>query len=225
VVKPQFRQKMAKAKVLGLNMRNADPGFIKAIVPVRVDHSKIIIVDGIEAMFVGMNFYATTAKNHDAMVRVTGPFVRELEISFSNNWNCVRNGAPYAPISIYDKTAALRRMRMRLLEKGYSSCIGDLTLTEPHMRNTRSVLIEKFYAAAKSIEVEQYLGHRVYKLQQRSVSIELRTVRVHRRPGDRKRLFNHLRDRLEYLERTCPQAESQKQDHQYLFRHDLLKRL
>lgn len=157
VVKPQYRQKMSKAKSLGLNVRNADPGFIKAIVPVRVDHSKIIIVDGIEAMFGGMNFSDTTAKNHDAMVRVTGPFVRELEISFSNNWNCVRNGAPYAPINMYDETAALERMRLRLLEKGYSSCVGDLTLTAPYMLNTRSVLIEKFDAAAKSIEVEQLL--------------------------------------------------------------------
>ena len=157
VVKPQYRQKMSKAKSLGLNVRNADPGFIKAIVPVRVDHSKIIIVDGIEAMFGGMNFSDTTAKNHDAMVRVTGPFVRELEISFSNNWNCIRNGAPYAPITMYDETAALERMRLRLLEKGYSSCVGDLTLTAPYMLNTRSVLIEKFDAAAKSIEVEQLL--------------------------------------------------------------------
>jgi phosphatidylserine/phosphatidylglycerophosphate/cardiolipin synthase-like enzyme len=157
VVKPQYRQKMSKAKSLGLNVRNADPGFIKAIVPVRVDHSKIIIVDGIEAMFGGMNFSDTTAKNHDAMVRVTGPFVRELEISFSNNWNCIRNGAPYAPINMYDGTAALERMRLRLLEKEYSSCVGDLTLTAPYMLNTRSVLIEKFDAAAKSIEVEQLL--------------------------------------------------------------------
>jgi phosphatidylserine/phosphatidylglycerophosphate/cardiolipin synthase-like enzyme len=157
VVKPQYRQKMAKAKALGLRVRNADPGFIKALAPVRVDHSKIIIVDGVEAMFGGMNFSDTTAKNHDAMVRVAGPFVRELEISFSNNWNCIRNGAPYSPITMYDETAALERMSLRLLEKGYSSCVGDLTLTAPYMRNTRSVLLEKFDAASKSIEVEQLL--------------------------------------------------------------------
>ena len=157
VVKPQYRQKMSKAKELGLNVRNADTGFIKAIVPARVDHSKIIIVDGVEAMFGGMNFSDTTAKNHDIMVRVAGPFVRELEISFSNNWNCIRNGSPYAPITMYDKTVALQRMQMRLLENGYSSCAGDLTLTSPYLRNTREVLIEKFDAATKSIEVEQLL--------------------------------------------------------------------
>jgi phosphatidylserine/phosphatidylglycerophosphate/cardiolipin synthase-like enzyme len=157
VVKPQYRQKMSKAKELGLNVRNADTGFIKAIVPARVDHSKIIIVDGVEAMFGGMNFSDTTAKNHDAMMLVAGPFVRELEISFSNNWNCIRDGAPYAPITIYDETAALERMRLRLQENGYSSCTGDLTLTSPYLRNTREVLIEKFAAATKSIEVEQLL--------------------------------------------------------------------
>ena len=157
VVKPQYRQKMSKAKELGLNVRNADTGFIKAIAPARVDHSKIIIVDGVEAMFGGMNFSDTTAKNHDAMVLVAGPFVRELEISFSNNWNCIRDGAPYAPITIYDETAALKRMQSRLREEGYSSCSGDLTLTSPYMRNTREVLIEKFEAATKSIEVEQLL--------------------------------------------------------------------
>ncbi|MDA9961989.1 phosphatidylserine/phosphatidylglycerophosphate/cardiolipin synthase family protein [Opitutales bacterium] len=157
VAKPQYRQKMSKAKELGLNVRNADPGFIKAIAPARVDHSKIIIVDGVEAMFGGMNFSDTTAKNHDAMVRVAGPFVRELEISFSNNWNCIRDGAPYAPISIYDETAAKKRMQMRLQEEGYSSCAGNLTLTSPYLRNTRVRLIEKFDAATKSIEVEQLL--------------------------------------------------------------------
>ncbi len=157
VAKPQYRQKMSKAKELGLNVRNADPGFIKAIAPARVDHSKIIIVDGVEAMFGGMNFSDTTAKNHDAMVRVAGPFVRELEISFSNNWNCIRDGAPYAPISIYDETAAKKRMQMRLQEEGYSSCAGNLTLTSPYLRNTRVCLIDKFDAATKSIEVEQLL--------------------------------------------------------------------
>jgi phosphatidylserine/phosphatidylglycerophosphate/cardiolipin synthase-like enzyme len=157
VVKPHYRQKMSKAKALGLNVRNADPGFIKAIVPVRVDHSKLIIVDGVEAMFGGMNFSDTTAKNHDIMVRVSGPFVRELEISFSNNWNCIRDGAPYAPITIYDKTAALGLMKSRLEEDGYSSCTGDLTLTAPYARDTHRILIEKFDAATKSIEVEQLL--------------------------------------------------------------------
>ena len=157
VVKPQYRQKMSKAKELGLNVRNADTGFIKALVPARVDHSKIIIVDGVEAMFGGMNFSDTTAKNHDAMVRVAGPFVRELEISFSNNWNCIRDGSPYAPIAIYDEAAAQERMQIRLQETGYSSCTGNLTLTSPYLENTREVLIEKFDAATKSIEVEQLL--------------------------------------------------------------------
>ncbi len=157
VVKPQYRQKMSKAKELGLNVRNADTGFIKALVPARVDHSKIIIVDGVEAIFGGMNFSDTTAKNHDAMVSVAGPFVRELEISFSNNWNCIREGAPYVPITIYDEAAAQERMQMRLQEEGYSSCSGNLTLTSPYLENTREVLIEKFDAATKSIEVEQLL--------------------------------------------------------------------
>ena len=157
VVKPQYRQKMSKANELGLNVRNADTGFIKALVPARVDHSKIIIVDGVEAMFGGMNFSDTTAKNHDAMVRVAGPFVRDLEISFSNNWNCIRDGAPYAPITVYDESAARERMQQRLQEEGYSSCSGNLTLTSPYLENTREVLIEKFDAATKSIEVEQLL--------------------------------------------------------------------
>lgn len=157
LVKPHYRQKMSKAKALGLNVRNADTGFIQAFAPVRVDHSKLIIVDGVEAIFGGMNFSDTTAKNHDVMARVAGPFVRELEASFSNNWNCIRNGKPYAPITIYDEEAALERMQARLQEQDYSSCMGNLTLTTPYARNTRSVLIEKFDAASKSIEVEQLL--------------------------------------------------------------------
>ena len=42
------------------------------------------------------------------MVRVGGPFVRELEASFSNNWNCIRKGKPFAPIIIYDEDAVSR---------------------------------------------------------------------------------------------------------------------
>ena len=159
VVKPHYRQKMSKAKALGLNVRNADPGFIKAIVRARVDHSKIIIADGSEAMIGGMNFSDTTAKNRDVMVRIAGPFVRELEISFSNNWNCVRDGAPYEPITMYEKTAAMELMKNRLEQNdnGYSSCTGILTLTAPYARDTRKILIEKLDAATKSIEVEQLL--------------------------------------------------------------------
>ena len=159
VVKPHYRQKMSKAKALGLSVRNADPGFIKAIVPARVDHSKIIIADGSEAMIGGMNFSDTTAKNRDVMVRIAGPFVRELEISFSNNWNCVRDGAPYEPITMYEKTAAMELMKNRLEQNdnGYSSCTGILTLTAPYARDTRKILIEKLDAATKSIEVEQLL--------------------------------------------------------------------
>ena len=52
---------------------------------------------------------------------------------------------------------ALELMKRRLKEDGYSSCTGDLTLTAPYALDTRRVLIEKFDAATKSIEVEQLL--------------------------------------------------------------------
>ncbi len=157
VAKPPYRQKMSKAMAAGLPVVNAETKFIRAKAPVRVDHSKLIIVDGVEAIFGGMNFADTTAKNRDTMVRVAGPFVGELEKTFINNWRSAWVKDPRSIEPEYAETAARARMDARLKEAAYSRGEARLTVTAPYARNTRKELIKLFDAAKKYIYVEQLI--------------------------------------------------------------------
>jgi cardiolipin synthase A/B len=156
VEKPPYMQKISKAKALGLPVVHAETKFIDAWVPVRVDHSKIIVVDGVEAMIGGMNFADTVSKNHDTMVRLAGPFVQELERSMANNWICgwAKN---IDGLLAYDEDAARKRMQVKLKEPGYSLNKARLTVTAPYARNTRKELIKLIDAATHSVYVEQLL--------------------------------------------------------------------
>ena len=156
VEKPPYMQKVSKAKAVGLPVVHAETKFIDAWVPVRVDHSKIIVVDGVEAMFGGMNFSDTTSKNRDTMVRVAGPFVEELEKSIANNWICgwVKDTDNLLD---YTEAAARRRMAEKLQDKRYSAAQARLTVTAPYAKNTRDELIKLVEKAKSSIYVEQLL--------------------------------------------------------------------
>jgi len=156
VEKPPYMQKVSKAKAMGLPVVHAETKFIDAWVPVRVDHSKIIVVDGVEGMFGGMNFSDTTSKNRDTMVRVAGPFVKELEKSIANNWICgwVKNTNG---LLAYNEEAARARMEEKLKDPGYSLNKARLTVTAPYARNSREELIKLIDEATHSLYVEQLL--------------------------------------------------------------------
>ncbi len=157
VDKPPYRQKMSRAKAVGLPVVHAELRFLDSKVPARVDHSKMIIVDGVEAIFGGMNFADTTSKNRDSMVRLAGPFVRELEKSFLNNWICARVKDPRSPRPGFDAAAARARMKERLGEKGYSLNEARITVTAPYAKNTRTELIRLVDAAQQSLLIEQLI--------------------------------------------------------------------
>ena len=87
-VKPPYYEKISLAVSAGLPVVHADTKFLDTNALVRIDHSKLIIVDSSIAMIGGMNFADTVAKNHDSMVEVVGPYVQEIEKVFINNWIC-----------------------------------------------------------------------------------------------------------------------------------------
>ena len=156
VDKPPYMQKVSKAKAVGLPVVHAETKFIDAWVPVRVDHSKIIVIDGVEAMFGGMNFSDTTSKNRDTMIRVAGPFVEELEKSIANNWICgwVKDTGDLLE---YEEKAAKARMSEKLQDEKYSYAEAQLTVTAPYAKNTRERLIDFVDKAKSSIYIEQLL--------------------------------------------------------------------
>ena len=55
--------------------------------PKPIDHNKLIVVDGQQAMVGGMNVADDFANNHDVMLKVVGPAARDLSLFFSYDWS------------------------------------------------------------------------------------------------------------------------------------------
>lgn len=156
IEKPPYLQTISKAKALGIPVVHADFWFIDANVPVRIDHDKLIITDGTEAMIGGMNFATTTAKNRDAMVHIVGPMVEELEKSFVNNW-LMGYGKQMDDMMQYDEETATQAMNEWAQKDQYSINEGRVTLTSAYIKNTRPELTKMFDEAQESIVIEQLL--------------------------------------------------------------------
>ncbi|MCJ8344722.1 phosphatidylserine/phosphatidylglycerophosphate/cardiolipin synthase family protein [bacterium] len=156
IEKPPYMQTISKAIELGIPVVHADYWFIDANVPVRIDHGKLIITDGIEAMIGGMNFATTTAKNRDAMVHIVGPMVEELEKSFVNNW-LMGYGKRMDDMAQYDHDTAVEAMNEYAQKDQFSINEGRVTLTSAYVRNTRPELTKMFEEAQESIDIEQLL--------------------------------------------------------------------
>jgi cardiolipin synthase len=154
-IKPPYYEKISKAIELDLPVVHADTRLIPSIGLVRVDHNKIIVVDGTYAMFGGMNFAETTAKNHDTMVRLTGPFVGEIEKVFANNWLL---GHARQPIELqYNEEKARKAMQEAVELYGWLPAKVKMTATAPYLKNTREKLIELYDSAKEYIYIEQLL--------------------------------------------------------------------
>ncbi len=155
VVKPDFRQKSSKAKGLGLPVAHMETAFISSN-PLAIDHNKLLVVDGIQALVGGMNFCTWTENNHDTMVHVLGPWVEEVEISFINNW-FLSYGKPLQQMVFYRDEAARTLMARYLSEINYSLNSARLTLTSAHIKNTRTNLLRQINEASSSIDIAQLL--------------------------------------------------------------------
>lgn len=154
-VKPPFKPKVAKAIALGIPIVHAEPKFIPNSGMVRINHQKLLLVDGKRALIGGMNFATTVQANRDFMVEVAGPFVREMETIFLNTWK-LGFALSNEGIRQYDESVALEDMQ-KLRSEGWHAGEAVATLTAPYLKNTRDELIQRIDAAEKSIEIEQLL--------------------------------------------------------------------
>lgn len=119
----------------------------------KLDHSKLLIVDGKEALIGGMNFAETVASNRDAMTRVAGPVVKELKAIFANVWDysvqqALANGEEIAgdvqaakSLATCDDTAIAEHLAARLAE-GWSPSDIRITLSSPYRNDTRQAIVD-----------------------------------------------------------------------------------
>jgi len=158
VVKPPYYEKISLAVSAGLPVVHAETKFLDTPGLVKIDHSKIIIVDSKIAMIGGMNFADTVAKNRDSMVEVVGPYVEEIEKVFINNWICgYANEKDYSKISKFNRNESENIMKNRISTRGYLKAEAVTTVTAPYGNNTKEALIRMFDNAKNSIYIEQLL--------------------------------------------------------------------
>lgn len=87
---PPYAPVKAEAVAAGINVAYFPTGELNGSAIVKADHNKVIAIDGEEALTGGMNFADAVANNHDLMLWIKGPAVRELEEVFADNWRVCR---------------------------------------------------------------------------------------------------------------------------------------
>ena len=136
----------------------------------RLDHSKLLIIDGKEALIGGMNFAECVSSNHDAMTRITGNVVSELKAIFANAWyysvqQAEHNGLPidenlkdYDEIAATDPSIIEKHHKLRLNE-GWEKGNIKLTLSAPYLRDSRDAVVSLLDSTVKgdSIMLEMLL--------------------------------------------------------------------
>jgi phosphatidylserine/phosphatidylglycerophosphate/cardiolipin synthase-like enzyme len=155
-VKPPYRPRVLKAIKMGLPVVHANPKFIPDGGLVKINHQKLLVVDGTRALVGGMNFATTVATNHDTMVEVSGPLIKELEHIFVNTWN-LGFAKDDKSILHYNEERALADMQSLRSDNNWHFAKAKSTLTAPYLKNTKEVLIKEIAAASKSILIEQLL--------------------------------------------------------------------
>lgn len=87
---PPYAPIKAEAVAAGINVAYFPTKDLNGSAIVKADHNKVITIDGLEALTGGMNFADAVANNHDLMLWIKGPAVRELEEVFADNWRVCR---------------------------------------------------------------------------------------------------------------------------------------
>ncbi len=154
-VEPPYEPIYDYAEDMGIPLlpSNVDALYIEHGASWRLDHSKLLVIDGKEALIGGMNFAETVASNHDAMTRICGPIVRECKALFTNAWHFAvaqaeRRGVP-VPEDYKDLESlaavddeVIKAHEQKRLNEGWELGELRLTLTAPFVRNTRQPCID-----------------------------------------------------------------------------------
>lgn len=125
----------------------------------KIDHSKLLIVDGKEALIGGMNFAETVASNRDAMTLITGPIIKQLKAIFANSWNYSleqinKHAKKFPEITISPEMknvmllaqtdeSKINTRNEESIQDGYEAGEVQLTLTSPYIQNSRYEIISR----------------------------------------------------------------------------------
>ena len=136
----------------------------------RLDHSKLLIIDGKEALIGGMNFAETVSSNHDAMTRITGNVVSDLKAIFTNAWYYAVQQSQHLGLDVpedwkdYHKLAQVNPEIIQTnhelrLSQGWEKGNIKITLSSPYLRDSRDATLTLLDSTVKgdSIMVEMLL--------------------------------------------------------------------
>jgi len=119
----------------------------------RLDHNKLLVIDGKEALIGGMNFAECVSSNHDAMTRITGSVVHECKAVFANAWHyavlqATRDGGTvpeeYLDVDslVEADDAVINAHHLKRVGEGWELGNLRMTLTAPYVRNTRQPCLD-----------------------------------------------------------------------------------
>ncbi len=113
--------------------------------PFRVAHDKILVVDDEIAVTGGMNLATAVARNHDVLVRVTGPAVVSLAAVFEHDWRMASDPEARPPDLPPEPRSGSWPHRLRFI------------VTRPRRAEQLDVILELIGGAARRVWVEMFV--------------------------------------------------------------------
>ncbi len=156
---PDYHPMYSYAKKLGLNIAPSNTKVLNgpSLSMANLDHSKLLVRDGVEAMFGGMNFADTVASNHDAMMLIVGPAVEDLQKFFADHWYHDTGDREDAEACLtYDPEAEEILMKEKAQE-GWIRVETTMTFSSPYYNTTKPYLLHYIDNAKETIEIEMLL--------------------------------------------------------------------
>lgn len=111
---------------------------------VRIDHVKLVIVDGTRAIIGGMNWGTHSPLNHDFDVAIEGPAVRSMGWLFNEDW--LSSGAPFESTLPLSHPAPCGEDLVNLV----------VTADDPHERTIAHTVLRAIRNARQSIHAELF---------------------------------------------------------------------
>ena len=111
---------------------------------VNIDHVKLMVIDGQDALIGGMNWSSHSPVNHDADVRIEGPAAKDAEQIFDQDW-AFSNGKSYIQPSVAVPSGNIKFITT------------SPTKEDGGAKDIEAALIDNINRAQKSIHAEIYV--------------------------------------------------------------------
>lgn len=173
-----YKPVKADAEAAGLNLGFYPTDTLNGKAFVKADHNKMLSIDTTEALIGGMNFADVVQNNHDLMLWIKGPAVRELDEIFNDNWRLCRKvgegNAEATPLFNNDEVldAATEKMSRDLARV-------VVTYSNTFVNATRGMVAELIDGAQKKLRIMMFTFvdddtvERVIKAHERGVDVKV----------------------------------------------------